>query len=83
LNGIGKNGILIYAKQNISQNVVFPYDKNKSTNPRTTFQAIAFKYHDMSTIVVYRSPGILIARFRNEIEDGFGIKCAEWIILKC
>jgi len=68
LNGIGKNGVLIYAKQNISQNVLFLFETKKSTNTRATYQSIAFKYLDTSFIIVYRSPGFPIARFRNEIK---------------
>jgi len=67
LNGIG-NGILIYAKQNISQNVLFLFETNKSINTRAAYQSIAFKYLDTSFIIVYRSPGVPIARFRNEIK---------------
>jgi len=65
LNCIGKNGILIYAKQIILQNVLFLFE---STNTRATFQSIAFKYLDTSFIIVYRSPGFPIARFRYEVK---------------
>jgi len=65
LNGIGKNGILLYAKQNISKNVLFMFETKKSTNTKATYQSIAFKYLVTTFIIVYRSPGFPIARFRN------------------
>jgi len=68
LNGIGKNGILIYAKQKISPNVLFLFKTKKSTNTKATYQSIAFKYLDTSFIIVYMSPGFHITRFRNEIK---------------
>jgi len=52
LNGIEKNGILIYAKQNISQNVLLMFETKKSTNTKATYQSIAFKYLDTTFIIV-------------------------------